>query len=77
MLEATVVLAKCKKTKKTFGIRMEHKKDRAWHCTWAFGVSQAVANEEGYTKTRISGKVVLDDEYPGWLLFTGVKPKSE
>lgn len=65
MLEATVVLSKCSKTKKVYGIRMEHKKDRVWHCTWAFPVSQAIAKEEGYGTTKISGHVQLDPEYPG------------
>ena len=60
--EATVIVARCSQTKQ---IRMEKMSDGAWHCTWAFKMSDDAVSHEKYEDTMISGKVVLDSEYPG------------
>ncbi len=65
MNQATVVMAKCKQTKRPYGIRMEKKQDGVWYCTWAFELSERAAANEGYGSTLVSGKVDLDAGYPG------------
>ena len=63
--EATVIVARCKQTKQPFGIRMEKMSDGAWHCTWAFKITDKAVSHEKYEDTMISGRVELDPEYPG------------
>ena len=61
--EASVILAKCK-DKKIYGIRIE-KRDNDWVRTWAFPISEDMAEKEGVDKTNITGSVYTDEEYPG------------
>lgn len=65
MREANVILARCDKSKKSFGIRIEKKADQIWYCDWAFKISEKGASNEGYGSSMISGKVSLDGAYPG------------
>lgn len=65
VLEANVITAKCRNAKKTFGVRVEKRTDMAWYCTWTFPISEKSASNEGYGATMISGRVELDEEYPG------------
>lgn len=62
--EANVVVARCMHSKQPFGIRMEKQSD-AWHCTWAFKINEKSAKNEGYDTVMVSGRVELDEEYPG------------
>ena len=64
--EATVVVARCRKTKEPFGIRIEKKDDGAWHCTWAFKTTDKLLSRESYEENvEVSGQILLDPEYPG------------
>lgn len=63
--EANVIVARCKKSKKTFGIRVEKHLDNIWHCNWAFKLTKKAAINEGYEDKIISGQITLDLEYPG------------
>lgn len=63
--EASVVLAKCRKAHKTYGIRIERRTDSVWYCTWAFSITESGASNEGYGSAMISGRVDIDSEYPG------------
>ncbi len=63
-MEATVVMAKCKVSKKSFGIRAEKLK-KSWIFTWAFNLSDKAAKNEGYDQAKISGTINLNSEYPG------------
>lgn len=63
--EANVVLAKCRKSYQTYGIRIEYRTDDIWHCTWAFPITETGASNEGYGDTMISGRVEADSEFPG------------
>lgn len=63
--EANVVLAKCRRSHQTYGIRIEKRRDGAWYCTWAFPITEARAISEGYDSIMISGRVNNDPEYPG------------
>ena len=69
--EASVVLAKCRKSHCSFGIRIEHRTDNVWYCTWAFPITEAGASNEGYGSTMISGRVDNDSEYPGCPYCSG------
>jgi len=62
-LEATVVLAKCSKTKKLFGMRVE-KREKQWDRTWAFAIDETKAKNEGFfaNKVNLAG---TDSDYPG------------
>lgn len=64
-VEATVVLAKCCKTGKTYGNRVEKKSDGNWHFTWSFKIDDNRAKSEGYEKTSVKGNVFLDESYKG------------
>ena len=63
--QATIVMAKCRRSKQPFGIRTEQRTDGVWYCTWAFKLSEKSAANEGYSDTSVSGTVDLTDEYPG------------
>ena len=63
-MEATVIVAKCKNSKDTFGIRTEQRSN-AWVFTWAFKMTEKAAASEGYNLTNISGAIRLDTDYPG------------
>ena len=64
-MQATVVMAKCRRAKQPFGIRMERRRNGTWYCTWAFKLGERAAAREGYGDTMVSGRVDLDPEYPG------------
>lgn len=64
-IEATIVLARCKKTGKLYGNRVEKKSDGKWHFTWSFKINEENAKKERFESTIINGEVVLDSEYKG------------
>ena len=63
-MEATVITAKCHKTKKTFGIRAQ-KDNNKWLFTWAFDLPEKTAKIEGYEQTNINGIIDFSHIYPG------------
>lgn len=63
--EAVIVLSKCAKGHKTYGIRAERLTSNRWRFTWAFPIKEASAKREGYDRTSISGSIDCTDEYPG------------
>lgn len=65
VVEANVVLARCRKSHQTYGIRIERRTNNVWYCTWAFPITETGASNEGYGNVMISGRVDTDDEYPG------------
>lgn len=62
---ALIVLSKCPKNKKTYGIRAENFGRDHWSFTWAFPVKEENAKHEGYDKSSIKGTIVIDNEFPG------------
>jgi len=62
-LNATVILAKCSKTKKYFGIRVEQR-GKDWVRTWAFPLDERKAKHEGFDKNKVNLSGV-DNDYPG------------
>lgn len=65
MNEAVVVLCKCGKTHKTYGIRTEKMSGNKWVMTWAFPIKEIIGRREGYDKVSVAGNVAMAHEYPG------------
>lgn len=63
-MTAVIALCKCSQTKKLYGIRFE-REGRNWRYTWAFPISESSAFREQYDKTKITGMLIEDSEYPG------------
>jgi hypothetical protein len=63
-LNAKVILVKCAKTKKPYGIRIEER-GRDWMRTWAFKIDERKAKHEGFDANTVTGSMNADDEYPG------------
>ena len=63
-MTAVVALSKCSRHKRPYGIRFE-KQGRNWKYTWAFPIQEKAALREDYDKTRITGALIEDEEYPG------------
>ena len=63
--DAVVVLCKCGKHHKTYGIRAEKRESDSWACTWAFPIKESSAKREGYDKSSIKGNIVFTEEFPG------------
>ena len=63
-MNAVVGLSKCVQTKRMYGIRFE-RTGRDWKYTWAFPIQEKTALNEDYDKTRITGTLIEDVEYPG------------
>jgi len=63
-IKATVLMAKCQSSKKGFGIRAEQRRS-VWYFTWAFILSEKVAENERYNTTYVSGVINLELDYPG------------
>ena len=63
-----VVLSKCARTKKTYGMTFIKEKNRLgeyWELIWGFPISEAMAGREGYDKTEITGDIRFGAEYRG------------
>ncbi|MDR0496079.1 MAG: hypothetical protein LBH42_00535 [Treponema sp.] len=63
-MAASVILARCSKHGRAFGIRVE-KRGNDWVSTWAFPIDDAKAKREGFDRTKISGSFQPVDGYPG------------
>jgi len=63
-LKAEVVVARCPKNKKTYGVRVEQR-ERDWVRTWAFPIDEEKAKHEGFDSNTISGSMNATEEYPG------------
>ena len=63
--EAVIVLCKCPKTHRSYGIRAESLGKDHWSFTWAFPMREDAAHHEGYDKTSIKGRIESSEEYPG------------
>jgi len=61
---ARILLSKCCKHNKMFGIRVE-RAGNDWIRTWAFPISAASAKREGFDETMITGSLNASPEFPG------------
>ena len=63
-MAASVILAKCSASNKTYGIRVEMR-GSDWVSTWAFPIDDGKAKREGFDRTKIKGTFQPVDGYPG------------
>ncbi len=63
--EAVIVLCKCRKHHKTYGIRAEKIGYDNWAFTWAFPIKETVAKREGYDNSSVKGSITFTEEFPG------------
>jgi len=63
-LNATVVLGKCPKTKRLYGMRVEQR-GGDWVRTWAFPIDEQKAKHEGFEANKVTGSMNAVDDYPG------------
>jgi hypothetical protein len=63
-LNAKVIMARCSKTKKSFGIRIEQR-GKDWLATWAFPIDERKASREGYSADSTVNLGGNADGYPG------------
>lgn len=63
-IEAQIAIAKCKESKKIYGVRME-KRPSGWEYTWAFPITEKRAKAEKYESTEILGDIYPSKDYPG------------
>ena len=65
-MDATIVLAKCPKVNRIYGVRLQKEElQDIWHETWAFPIDEKRAAAEGYDATSLDGGILIDSEYPG------------
>lgn len=64
-VDATVLLFKCDKSKKSFGVRVEKTKTNDWIRTWAFPVDEMAEKNENYAAQQVSGTLDETSDYPG------------
>lgn len=60
-----IVLARCSKHGKEYGIRFEEIAKQHWVGDWAFDIKKAMARKEGYDKGEMRGRFDFSPEYPG------------
>ena len=64
-MEATVILARCSKDRRAFGMRTQKMSDGDWWRMWAFPIDERRAHHEGYDTTEIRGSLKYAEGYPG------------
>lgn len=64
-MEVVIIMAKCEKTGKSYGIRVEQVSDFKWNYTWAFPMSDKTAKLEGYDTCSVEGKITIKRSFPG------------
>lgn len=64
-MEANIILIRCNKENKAFGVRVQKMKDGDWYRTWAFKVNARHAKNEGYDTNKVVGNLCATEEYPG------------
>lgn len=65
LVNAQIILARCKNTKRLFGARIEEQSDKSWIMNWAFPIKDEVAKDEGFDKSKLTADIYIANEYPG------------
>jgi transcription elongation factor Elf1 len=63
-MKANVILMKCPKERRTYGVRIEENCGD-WYRTWAFPMDEGRASREGYDKTKITGNLMPTHDFNG------------
>lgn len=63
---AQVILARCNRSKRLYGIRLQEERDKTWRFTWSYPIDESRAKSEGFDRS-ISNIMFgeYDDDYPG------------
>ena len=64
-MEATVLLAKCKKRNGYYGMRVQRLEDGDWWRTWAFPIDDRDAYRKESVVTSLRGNLFNTKQYPG------------
>lgn len=64
-MEANIIMQKCSKAKKPFGVRVQLMSDGDWWRTWAFPMKESQGKNEGFDKNSVKGNMYATEEYPG------------
>ena len=65
IVNAKVILMRCRYKKNLFGIRMQQISGVNWEFTWAFPVTEKRAANEGFDRERLTAKISFSDDYLG------------
>jgi hypothetical protein len=65
LLYVVIVLGRCCRSRRPFGIRFEEKGRNRWLADWAFAVKETTAGREGYDRGEITGSFSFDSAFPG------------
>ncbi|MEY4568138.1 MAG: hypothetical protein RLY14_3108 [Planctomycetota bacterium] len=65
MPNVAIVIAVCKNSANTMGIRFEEHTRSHWVADWAFKIKASSASKEGYDRTRIVGTFHFSESFPG------------
>jgi hypothetical protein len=65
ILNVVIVLGRCRRSRRPFGIRFEEKGRNRWLADWAFAVKETTAGREGYDRGEITGSFSFDPAFPG------------
>ena len=56
-------IARCPKTDKVYGVRLEEKTSNRWTATWAFSIKEETAQREGYTQNQFPTDLNYEADY--------------
>lgn len=65
MLNAQVILIRCKSSKNLYGARIQQRKGINWDMTWSFPIDDKRAKNEGFDKSTLNVDCCATEEYPG------------
>ena len=63
--DVVIIMARCSKQKRGFGIRLERIGKNQYVANWAFSIKEASAKREGYDSMTVKGAFATDTAYPG------------
>lgn len=63
--DAFAILARCSKTKESFGITVDPKGRNRFSLVWAFPINQHQAHKEGFDTKHVHGSITFDENYNG------------
>ncbi|WP_010581948.1 TerY-C metal binding domain-containing protein [Schlesneria paludicola] len=64
-LNVFILLGRCQKTDRCFGVRFEEGASDEWIADWAFALTEGVAGRERYGQKNVNGNFSFSLEYPG------------
>lgn len=63
--QIVIVVCRCTKTNRSFGITFESPRSGRWVAKWAFALGDKNAGREDYGSQEVSGYVEFAPDYPG------------